>query len=51
MLTYRPSEFSLFRLQGATADIVTDEDGNSEDFGYVYLQYILSLGTHGAHRF
>lgn len=51
MLTYRPSEFSLFRLQGATADIVTDEVGSSEDFAYVYLQYILSLGTHGAHKF
>lgn len=51
MLTYRPSEFSLFRLQGATADIVTDENGNSEDFSYVYFQYILSLGTHGTHRF
>jgi len=50
-LTYRPSEFSLLRLQTATADIVTVEDGVSEDFDYVYLQYILSLGSHGAHKF
>ncbi|MDZ7752776.1 MAG: TonB-dependent receptor [Gammaproteobacteria bacterium] len=50
-LTYRPSEFSMLRLQAATADIVTGEDGTSEDFDYVYLQYILSLGSHGAHKF
>ncbi len=50
-LTYRPSEFSLLRLQAATADMVTGEDGAGEDFDYVYLQYILSLGSHGAHKF
>lgn len=50
-LTYRPTEFSMFRLQGATADIVTGEDGASEDFEYVFLQYILTLGAHGAHKF
>jgi len=50
-LTYRPSEFSLVRFNAATADIVTNEDGDTEGFDYFYLQYILSLGTHGAHKF
>ena len=50
-VTYRPSEFSLLRLNAATADIVTGEDGASEGFDYFYLQYILSLGSHGAHKF
>ncbi|MDY6943941.1 MAG: porin [Pseudomonadota bacterium] len=50
-LTYRPSEFSLLRLQAATADVVTGEDGDSESFDYLYLQYIVSLGAHGAHKF
>mgnify|MGYP005839262579 CR=1 FL=1 len=50
-LTYRPTEFSMLRLHGATADIVTGEDGSSEDFEYVFLQYILTLGAHGAHKF
>ena len=50
-LTYRPSEFSLVRLNAATADIVTSEEGDRDDLAYIYLQYILSLGSHGAHKF
>lgn len=50
-LTFRPSEFSLLRLQASTADVVTGEDGASSDFEYFYLQYVLSLGSHGAHKF
>lgn len=48
-LTWTPTEYSRFRLQYAKADISID--GASNDFDYVYLQYILSLGSHGAHKF
>lgn len=50
-VTYRPSEFSVLRLQAATADILADEAGASENFDYFYLQYQVSLGAHGAHKF
>lgn len=50
-LTYRPSEYSLLRLNAATADIVTNEDNDKTSFDYVYLQYQLMLGSHGAHKF
>ena len=46
MLDYTPSEFSRFRLQYAnsrTRPDVTDHQ--------LYLQYILTLGAHGPHRF
>ena len=49
-LTWSPSEFSRFRLQADRASI-EQEDGDSEDFNVFYLQYILSLGSHGAHEF
>jgi phosphate-selective porin len=49
-LTWSPSEFSRFRLQAERASI-EQEDGDSEDFNVYYLQYILSLGSHGAHEF
>jgi len=48
-VTWTPTEFSRLRLQYATADLSLD--GQREDLDYVYLQYILSLGTHGAHKF
>jgi hypothetical protein len=50
-LTWSPTEFSRFRLQWATAHILSNDEGDKEDFNYLYLQYILSLGTHGAHSF
>jgi phosphate-selective porin len=50
-LTWTPSEYSRFRLQGARSDVLTTEEGEREKFNYVYLQYIISIGTHGAHRF
>jgi len=46
MLDWTPSEFSRFRLQLAdsrTRPGVTDRE--------LFLQYILTLGAHGAHRF
>ena len=46
MFDYTPSEFSRFRLQYAqskTRPGVTDNQ--------FFLQYILTLGAHGAHKF
>lgn len=48
-LTWIPTEFSRLRLQYARADISID--GDREKFDYVYLQFLMSLGTHGAHKF
>jgi hypothetical protein len=46
MFDYNPSEFSRFRLQFA-------RDNSRKDFGdnQIMLQYIMSLGAHGAHQF
>jgi len=49
-VTFRPSEFSAWRLQVASADI-TDEGGAQEDVAQVMLQFNMSLGAHGAHAF
>jgi hypothetical protein len=49
-LTWLPSEFSLLRLQYEYSDIQI-EPGISEDFNTVWLQFIMSMGTHGAHAF
>jgi hypothetical protein len=48
-LTWYLSEFSRLRLQWARADLSID--GASETFDQLYLQFIHSLGSHGAHRF
>ena len=45
MIDYSPSEFSRFRLQ-----LNNDNSGHESD-NQVYLQYIMSLGSHGAHKF
>lgn len=50
VVTFRPSEFSYWRLQLSEADI-TDESGANENFTQLMLQYNLSLGAHGAHSF
>jgi hypothetical protein len=46
MIDWSPSEFSRFRLQFARDDSRLGERDNQ-----VLLQYILSLGAHGAHKF
>ncbi|HEY5898730.1 MAG TPA: hypothetical protein VIV54_14270 [Burkholderiales bacterium] len=46
MLDWSPSEFSRIRLQLARDDSRMDAPDNQ-----VFLQYIMSLGAHGAHRF
>jgi hypothetical protein len=46
MLDYSPSEFSRFRLQFAHQEL-TDNESDQQ----VILQYVHSLGSHGAHQF
>ena len=46
MLDFSPSEFSRLRLQLAQSRTQQDVTDNQ-----VFLQYILSLGAHGAHRY
>lgn len=46
MLDFVPSEYSLFRLQYARDESMLGWDENQ-----LSLQYILSLGAHGAHKF
>jgi hypothetical protein len=46
MLDFSPSEFSRLRLQLARSRTQPDTTDNQ-----VFLQYILSLGAHGAHRY
>lgn len=46
MLDYSPSEFTRFRLQWAH-----DNSGLGAADNQLFLQYIFSLGTHGAHSF
>ncbi|HUF19425.1 MAG TPA: TonB-dependent receptor [Burkholderiales bacterium] len=46
MIDFSPSEFSRFRLQYAR-----DESRPNLPDTQIYLQYIMSVGAHGAHRF
>ncbi|MGQ0577493.1 MAG: hypothetical protein ACT4PQ_01115 [Betaproteobacteria bacterium] len=46
MVDFSPSEFSRFRLQFAR-----DEARFNEADNQVFLQYVMSLGAHGAHKF
>jgi hypothetical protein len=50
VLTWRPTEYSQLRLQFERADIAL-EDGGSESFNSYWLQFLLSMGAHGAHPF
>ena len=45
-LTWRNSEFSFFRLQFSRDDLLRDHTDNA-----LFLQYDVSLGAHGAHKF
>jgi hypothetical protein len=47
MTDYAPSEFSLFRLQFARDRAMQGNPDNNQ----ISLQYIYSLGPHGAHKF
>ena len=46
MVDYTPSEFSRLRLQFAQSRTLADVTGNQW-----FLQYVLSLGAHGAHKY
>ena len=46
MLDYSPSEFSRLRLQYTLDQAQQDSDENQ-----FHVQYIYSLGSHGAHKF
>jgi hypothetical protein len=46
MLDWTPSEFSRFRLQYQQAKLKPDLSDNE-----IFVQYILTLGAHGAHKF
>ena len=46
MFDYTPSEFSRFRVQWQQSKIRPDLTDNQ-----IFIQYILTLGAHGAHKF
>ena len=46
MMDFSPSEFSRFRLQFSR-----DEARFSESDNQIFLQYVMSLGAHGGHKF
>ena len=46
MLDYTPSEFSRFRVQWQQSKVRPDVTDNQ-----LFVQYILTLGAHGAHKF
>ena len=46
MLDWTPSEFSRFRVQFQQAKLRPDFTDNE-----IFVQYILTLGAHGAHNF
>jgi hypothetical protein len=49
MLDFTPSEFSRLRLQVNQGSYETDE--GKVDVTEVYVQWMISLGAHGAHKF
>jgi hypothetical protein len=46
MVDWTPSEFSRLRLQFQQAKLVPGQTDNE-----LFLQYILTLGAHGAHKY
>ncbi|MGD9408952.1 MAG: TonB-dependent receptor [Thiohalocapsa sp.] len=53
-VTWNLSEFSQLRAQYAYNDILVGEDEHGEEreqFSAFYLQFLMSLGSHGAHEF
>jgi hypothetical protein len=48
-LTFNPTEFSRLRVQYTRGDVATS--GGREKYNQVYVQFQMSLGVHGAHRF
>jgi hypothetical protein len=50
VLTWTPTEYSRFRMQYSRSDVLTEADLR-EKFDALWLQFLMSLGTHGAHEF
>lgn len=50
MVDFTPSHFSRLRLQSAYGSYALD-DGEDQEAWQVWLQFMVSLGTHGAHTF
>jgi hypothetical protein len=48
-LTFNPTEFSRLRVQYARGDFAVG--GARESYNQVYVQFQMSLGAHGAHKF
>jgi hypothetical protein len=48
-LTFNPTEFSRFRVQYTRGDVAVV--GTREKYDQVYVQFQMSLGAHGAHKF
>jgi hypothetical protein len=48
-LTFNPTEFSRLRVQYTRGDFAVG--GARETFNQLYVQFQMSLGVHGAHRF
>jgi hypothetical protein len=48
-LTFNPTEFSRLRVQYTRGDVAVG--GAREKYDQVYVQFQMSLGAHGAHRF
>jgi hypothetical protein len=48
-MTFNPTEFSRFRIQYTRGDFAVG--GTREKYDQVYVQFQMSLGAHGAHRF
>ena len=46
MLDFNPSEFSRLRLQ-----LAQDKSREGLTDNQIFLQYVMSLGAHGAHQF
>ena len=49
-ISWLATEFSLIRLQYEYSDILV-EPGERERFNSLWLQFVMSMGAHGAHRF
>jgi phosphate-selective porin len=49
-VTWSLSEFSQLRAQYAYNDILVTEN-EREQFNAFYMQFLMSLGSHGAHKF
>jgi hypothetical protein len=50
VLTWTPTEFSRLRVQYARSDIATT-DGVKQHFNSIWVQWLMSMGAHGAHSF